>query len=469
MGDLRDPSEPHAPVLPTHPGDSTAEPDAGPPRSRLSDLGRRVAESAPVRALAPAGSIAAENLRDPKRVLVVVLLVSFVLRVIWLNLPGGALIFDETYYVNAARILLGLPATAHYVGSPPGLDPNSEHPPLGKLLIAGSMLLFGDNGIGWRVPSVIAGMIALVAIYGIVRALHRSPWIAVAVVAIVSFDNLTFVHGRIGTLDILFLAPMLVSAWLALERRWVLAGVLMGVALLIKIPAIYGVGAVLLYVLLTEGPAWWRARHVPLRAVIGPGLFVVLTGVVFIGGLTALDSRFSSYKNPVDHIDRMVSYGVNLETPITTAYCPGVDSKPWQWIFNECQIGYLRVDVTTSSGGQVTGKYAKVDFRGALNPLLAAAIPLAALFSLWYAWRRRSRLALWAIAWGAANYLPYLALAIFTPRIEYLYYFVPLVPAVAITIVLLLYRGGLPRPVRWAYLAAYAIGFLAYFPFRQVP
>jgi hypothetical protein len=31
------------------------------------------------------------------------------------------------------------------------LDPNTEHPPLGKLLIALSVLLFGDNGIAWRI------------------------------------------------------------------------------------------------------------------------------------------------------------------------------------------------------------------------------------------------------------------------------------------------------------------------------
>lgn len=465
MGDPRDQPDPTAP-----PDSVDSSHSSSPGREGALDrLIARVGSSGLARRLEPVASGAGDNLRDPRRVLIVVLLVSLVLRVIWLNLPAHALIFDETYYVNAARIILGLPASAHYVGSPPGLDPNTEHPPLGKLLIAGSMLLFGDNGIGWRVPSVIAAMVALLALYGIVRQLHRSAWLAVLIVALVSFDNLTFVHGRIGTLDILFLAPMLVSAWLALQRRWLLAGVAMGIALLVKLPAVYGVGAVLLFIVLTEGPAWWRARRIPRRAIAGPLAFLLTTAVVAIVGLTALDARFSSYKNPVDHLQRMVSYGVNLDTPITTDYCPGVDSKPWQWLFNECQINYLRVDVTVTAGSTVTAKFAKVDFRGALNPLLAAAIPLAALFTLWFAWRRRHRLALWAIAWGAANYLPYVALAVFTPRIEYLYYFVPLVPAVAIAIALLLYRSGLPRPVRWSYLLAYAIGFVAYFPFRQVP
>ena len=45
---------------------------------------------------------------------------------------------------------------------------------------------------------------------------------------------------------------MLVGAWLALRRRWLLAGVAMGIALLVKLTAIYGIGAVALYVLLTR-------------------------------------------------------------------------------------------------------------------------------------------------------------------------------------------------------------------------
>jgi hypothetical protein len=111
----------------------------------------------------------------------------------------------------------------------------------------------------------------------------------------------------------------------------------------------------------------------------------------------------------------------------------------------------------------------RIDFRGALNPLLVGAIPLAALFTAWYAWRTRAPVALWAISWAAANYLPYLALALFTNRIMYIYYVLPLVPAVAVGVALLLTRAGLPRPVRWGFLLAYAAGFVAYFPFRQIP
>jgi dolichyl-phosphate-mannose-protein mannosyltransferase len=414
-------------------------------------------------------TVAAENLRDPARVAVLLLLVGLVLRALWLNVPARGLIFDEAFYVNAARVILGLPATTHYADSPIGLDPNTEHPPLGKLVIAASMVLFGDNGLAWRLPSLIAGMLSLVVVYRIVRDLDPSAWLAVLVIGVLSLDNLTFVHARIGILDMLALAPMLVGSWLALRRRWLLAGVAMGIALLFKLTALYGIGAVVLYVLLTEGPDWWRRRRLPVRELAGPLLFVVVTFAVALGGLAILDARFTAFASPFDHIARMVSYGAALRAPVNAGICPEADSDPWQWLFNECQIQYLRVDATVRSGDQVVATITKIDFRGALNPLLAGAIPLAGLFTGWYAWRTRNAVALWAVAWAAANYLPYVALAVFTNRIMYIYYALPLVPAIAIGVALLLTRAGLPRPVRWAFLVAYVVGFAAYFPFREIP
>jgi predicted membrane-bound dolichyl-phosphate-mannose-protein mannosyltransferase len=433
------------------------------PRRGLRD---RLRASRPGRIAA----LAVENLRDPARGFALVLLSALILRGLWLNVPEKGLIFDEAYYVNAARVILGLPATSHYADSPAGLDPNTEHPPLGKLAIAASMAVLGNTGAAWRLPSIVAAMIALVVLFEIVRRTDRSAWFAVLVVALVAFDNLTFVHGRIGTLDMLVLAPMLVGSWLALQHRWLLAGLAVGIALLVKITAIYAVLAVGLWVLLTDGPTWWRQRRVPLRDLVGPVAFVVVSAAVFVGGLAVLDARFTTFASPLDHIARILSYGTALRAPATNVgICPEADSKPWQWLFNECQIQYLRVDVTTSAGDQVVSKVARIDFRGAFNPLLASAMPLSALFLVWYAWKSRSQVAIWAVAWGAANYLPYVALGLFTNRIMYLYYALPLVPAFAIALALLLLRAGLPRPVRWAFLLAYVVGFVAYFPFRQPP
>ncbi|HEY7933537.1 MAG TPA: glycosyltransferase family 39 protein, partial [Solirubrobacteraceae bacterium] len=114
-------------------------------------------------------------------VLAVVMLISLCLRLVDVGYPctgscrgvrSHTLIFDENYYVNAARVIDGInpPKGAPYHGAPRGDDPNAEHPQLAKLVIAGGIRLFGDGPWGWRVGSVLFGLIAMVALYGLVRA-----------------------------------------------------------------------------------------------------------------------------------------------------------------------------------------------------------------------------------------------------------------------------------------------------------
>ena len=413
-----------------------------------------------------------DGLRDPERVLALVLLAAFVARAVWLAIPAGTLIFDEAYYVNAARVILGWDLTpgAHYFGSAPGIDPNTEHPPLGKLVIAASMAVFGDNGLGWRLPSVIAGMIALGALYKIVRSAGESAWLGVLAVGIFAFDNLAMVHGRIGTLDMMVLAPLLLSAWAALRARWMAAGALVGLGLLVKLTALYGLLALLVLVALAMGGAWKAGRGFRWTA-FRPAVSI-LAGVLLVAGtgLWALDARFSSYSSPVDHVRHMLEYGAGLTRPGgPPTDCISNDSAPWQWVTNDCEMRYLRVATDTSTDGKVIATHATIDFRGAMNPVLLGAMALAIPFAIWSAWRRRSRLATWAVIWMGANYLPYVALALISNRITYIYYFLPVVPALSAAIALLLLRSGLPRAVQVGYVAAYLIGFAAYFPFRQIP
>jgi predicted membrane-bound dolichyl-phosphate-mannose-protein mannosyltransferase len=408
------------------------------------------------------------TLADPANVLGLVLLLALATRVIWIWLPEGSLIFDEAYYVNASRAILGLdvPTATHYADAVAGLDPNIEHPPLGKVVIALSMAVLGDNALGWRLPSVIAGMVALLALWAIVRWSGGSSGLAVLAVGLFAADNLALIHGRIATLDILFLAPLLVGAALTIRERWLLAGVVFAVAALVKLAALFGLFAILLYLGVRQFQAW-RRDGPPRRAVVRP--FVMLLGafaLVFVAGLWLLDLRFTTFTDPVAHLSHMLTYGAKLQSQGGGA---GIASLPWQWLVNEVPIPYLRVAVDTSVDGTVVSSRATIDFRGVMNPILIGVLPLAFGFALWLAARVRDPLATWSVTWALGNYLPYLALALVANRITYIYYFLPVVPALAVAVALLLARSGLPRLATGIYLVAVVAAFVAYFPFRQLP
>ena len=400
------------------------------------------------------------RLWSPHTALGLILVVTAVTRLAWLNSPGRSLIFDEAYYVNAARRLLGWTVTAGspYADAPSGLDPNSEHPPLGKVLIAASMRVFGDDPLGWRFPSLVAGLVVILAIYLLVRSTGHDPWMAVYAAGVAMLDNLLLVHSRIATLDVLFLAPLLVGAVLLLRKQWIWAGVACGLALLVKVPAVFGLVALLVLVLVVPGGGRFLYR-VSRAALVG-----VAASVVAIGGMWFLDARYTSYDNPWSHLQHIRSYGFDLSRaggPVNS------ESEPWQWLSNDVQIAYLRVDTDEEVDGKVVTTKPLVYFRGAFNPALSSVGVIALFYAAWRWWRRKDPLAAWVVVWSAGIFLPYVALSVFSHRISYLFYALPLVPAYATAAALMLWHEDFPRITRWGFAVALLLGFIAYFPFRQ--
>lgn len=400
--------------------------------------------------------------------LVLLLNVSFGLRLLWLDKPDGALIFDERYYVNAARVILGWPvATGEpYFDAKPGLDPNTEHPPGAKLLIAGSMRVLGDNAFGWRLPGVVLGTLSIACLYGIVRRLGGSQGLALLASFVYAFDNLVFVHSRIATLDIFLVTFLLLGIYLYLAGYPTLAGLAFVAATLCKIQGIYGLAAVIAFEglrLLRSGigrEGWHLQRLYPL----------LITSVVYIVALPwllgTLDSLWSSYKNPVEHVRHIFDYGFAL----TRAEGPqGDESSPWQWLLNEVPMTYLRTDVQVMVGDEIRTSRPVVFFRGAMNPYVIFVAPLAIAYAAYAAFKYRDDGSFMALALFVVTYAPFWPAALLAHRISYLFYFLPVIPAVAIAAAQLMNAPQVPRAIRWSYIAAVLLGFYGYFPFRQIP
>ncbi len=402
--------------------------------------------------------------------LILVLLIGFSLgfRLLWLDKPDGALIFDEKYYVNAARVILGLPVPEGdpYRDNQPGLDPNAEHPPLAKLLMAATMRAFGDNAWGWRLPSVILGTLSIPLIYGITRRVGGSPETATLATFLYAFDNLVFVHSRVGVLDIPLVFFLLLGVWCYLIGRPALAGLALAAATLCKIGGLYGLGALVAFEGLrllrarVQGGSWsWRS----LRPLL---ITTVVFALAFPWLLAALDNVWSTYKNPVDHVRHIFTYGFALTRE---AGPQGQESNPWQWLLNEVEMTYLRTDVQVMENNAVTETRAVIHFRGAMNPYVIAIAPLALGWAVHSAFKRRDDLSFFVLALAAATYGPFWPAAMIAHRISYLFYFLPTIPAVAIGAARFLYGPAIPAAVRWAFIGAVLLGFYGYFPFRIIP
>ena len=407
------------------------------------------------------------NLYD--RMFLGLFVVDLILRVLWLDKPSGSLIFDEWYYVNVARIILRLPQSVGANGQPPyvnvpqGLDPNHEHLPLAKLLIALSMWVVGNNGYGWRIPSVIFGSISILAFYLLMKRVSNEPVIPILATFLLSFDNLMFVHSRIATLDIFSLGFMLLGLYWYFSGHPYLSAVGMALSTLAKETGIAGLGIIVVIELVrfvnrrTEGATWneffsWFEKY------------VLTYGVCFVLLLTIMDRYWVGYSNPLDQIRYIMNYSSAL-----TSTCPnGIISCPWQWLLNQLTIPYLKVNVQQTAGG-VTTSFVSVSFDGAMNPAISFLTIPAMLYCAYNYYQRRDDLSLVSLLLFAATYLPFYPGVVLGQRVTYLFYFLGAVPAVCAAIAYMIADTKLPRLVVIFYLAVVVYIFIVMFPFQRIP
>lgn len=115
-------------------------------------------------------------------------------------------VFDEPVYARTAYEYLN------------GMRPFEDtHPPLGKLLIAPGIALFGMNTFGWRFSGTVSGILILCLVAMFSKRMFSNPWISIGVTIIFAFDFMLFTHTRLAQIDsflVLFILGMFFCMYL---------------------------------------------------------------------------------------------------------------------------------------------------------------------------------------------------------------------------------------------------------------
>ena len=431
-------------------------------------------------------------------------------RVAWLGEPCRAscrsstdhlLIFDEAYYVNAARVIAGIspPPNAKYAGTPLGDDPNAEHPQLAKLIIAGSIELFGDGPLAWRLGSLLLGSLAIVGMFALVRAARGGDWLALGAAALLASDNLLLIHGRIGTLDVYAVAAMVWAAVLYFRGRPLAAGAVVGVGACFKLVAPY----VLLALALFEGLRLLRGARASLSRVLSRfGMCVGCAAGVFVGLLAILDRVAPPYDTaagkvlaggPFHHIAHMLSYAANQTSPHGPT---GIASYPWEWIVDYNPIVYLNVNPTQPSPG-LSDVHPAAHFLGMISPpLMLLALP-ALVLVVWDVARARRRgsavagpaptaagaasmaadeasmaageVPILGLAWVLGTFFPFVLLSLVFNRTSYLYYMVIVMPGIYLAVAYAVWRARRYRKLIGAWMVTVLAAAVVMYPFTPLP
>ena len=271
--------------------------------------------------------------------LIFIVIASFLLR-IWHLGRIGEQIFDEVYFVQFAKNYLT------------GVSFFDIHPPLGKLIIALGLKIFGETSFTWRVMPAIFG--TLLIIVGYLTGKEISSRIMGLLVAIIfALDGLLLVYSRTGLIDIFLAFFILLSFYLFLKftnshkiSYLILAGVTLGLAASIKY---IGWLVFLIFILMAI------VKKINFKA----NFWKILIFIVIVPVLIYLAFFLFNFRNP-DFFKQVLEWhrqSFNYNITLTEGHPYG--SKWWSWFLLLRPIWLYFKDVD--------GKFVGVDGLG--NPL----------------------------------------------------------------------------------------------------
>ena len=374
----------------------------------------------------------------------------------------------------------------------------STHPPLGKILIAIGIKLFGLNPFGWRIIGTLVGIAMLPIIYVTARRLFGRTTYAATAAALFAAEFMHFTQTRIATIDVygvffIMLMFYFMSRYSSLSFYKVglratllplgLAGLFFGIGVASKWIVLYGGAglAVMLALSLYDRYKEYRAaktvlngktakidnddkamlstivqrfpKYTVLTLAFCLGFYIVIPLTIYalsyIPVLTAMQEGYT-VKSFIDYQKNMFSYHSNLVSthPFSSAW--------WEWPFMKRPVWYY------SGSDSLTGQVSTIVAMG--NPLIWWTGIVTMLITIGVSIKRKDK-AIYMI-WIAflAQYVPWMLVT----RLTYLYHYFAMVPFIILSIVYLFKVVEERRPsyrmLRYLFVTAAVLLFIMFYP-----
>lgn len=343
---------------------------------------------------------------------------------------GGAELFDEqekappySDYLNSSyfdEIYHARTAYEHIEGVYPY---EVSHPPLGKLLIALGIEIFGLTPFGWRFSGTLIGVLMLPILYLLIKKLFGGTLVPFCGTAIFAFDFMHFTQTRIATIDsyaVFFILLMYLFMYLYVSggrlRYLALCGVAFGLGIASKWICFYA-GAGLAIIWLCHELRHFKWRAFLKNCLFCVGFFILVPAVIYYLsyfaygkaiGLDGIGMFFGKeyFDTVVQNQEFMFSYhsGVHSEHPYS--------SRWYQWVLDLRPILYYL---------QYYNNGSRSSFGAFLNPLLCWAGLIAMGMTAYFAVLRRDRRSGFILIGYLAQLVPWM----FITRTTFEYHYFP--------------------------------------------
>ncbi|MDO4983374.1 MAG: phospholipid carrier-dependent glycosyltransferase [Eubacteriales bacterium] len=307
-----------------------------------------------------------------------------------------------------------------------------SHPPLGKLIIALGIKLFGMTPFGWRFSGTFFGVLMLPIMYIFVKKMFGGRTAPTACTVVLASDFMHFVQTRIATIDtygVFFILLMYLFMYLFITENdkgeskkalcfLALSGVSFGLGAASKWTGLYaGAGLAVIWL------GYWAfyckdgVKAFIKNALFCVVFFVIIPAAIYYVSYFAYGRAYGMsgigmfFKKEYAHMvlgnqQLMFSYhsGLVAEHPYS--------SKWYQWILDIRPILYYLDDFNDGT---------RSSFGAFVNPVLCWGGLVAIAVLVFIAVSRRERNALFIVLAYLAQLLPW----VFVPRLTFAYHYFP--------------------------------------------
>jgi len=364
--------------------------------------------------------------------LIAIFLFSFLTRVGWLGNPKNEY-FDEVYHAFTARLVLhGDPkAWEWWNPHPEGFAYEWTHPPLAKLGMVLGMKIFGENSFGWRFPGAFLGVGSVLLVYLLAVEIFKDKLTGVLSSAVFALDGLPVVMSRIGMNDSYILFFSLASIYLFMKKQDYLAAFSFGLALASKWSAIWAIP--ILFVL-------WLGRKKKIN--IGLLWFLLLPPIIYLACYAPMFWTGHNLDIFWEMQKQMWWYHTGLKAthPYTSSW--------WSWPL-------LLRPIYLYTSNEINGFVSRIYVMG--NPVVFWFGFIAVIASFVYAFVERNK----KLAFVVFSYLIFFVPWAASPRIMFLYHYLPSIPFLAIASGYILRR--FPKIVPYFFISSVLV-FIYFYP-----
>jgi predicted membrane-bound dolichyl-phosphate-mannose-protein mannosyltransferase len=363
--------------------------------------------------------------------LIGVLVFSFATRVYNLSKPDKEY-FDEVYHAFTAKLMLQADPKAWewWNPNPEGFAYEWTHPPVAKLGMELGMKVFGENSFGWRIPGAILGAGSVFLVYLLARLIFNDELVGILSAATFSLDGLPLVASRIGMNDAYLLFFVLLSLYFYLRDKNFLSALFLGLALASKWSGLWSV------------PIFVVSHFVFKKKFRRSYLwFLFLPPLVYVASYTQMFLTGHGFDIFIGDQKQMWWYHTRLRA--THAY----SSLWWSWPVMARPI-WLYTD--SLADGRVSNIYAMG------NPIVFWTGFAALVSTAYRALVERSK----KLGWVVFSYLVFFTPWAVSPRIMFLYHYLPSIPFLSIALAFVLRKN--PKLVPYFLISSFLLFFYFY-------